>query len=121
MAACQSEMADGSPSTSFPIGGSYSATLSFQPPHAQKYRISKNFLTEIYVFFSYKFFAWHFEKSFISTQKQLIPFFIGMKVKQRKSVFWLFLKMPLKKTISMKSSQRDFFIDMVVDRFSFIK
>ena len=39
-----------------------------------------------------------------------------MKVKQGKSVNWLFLEIPLRITITMESSQRDFPIDMVVER-----
>jgi len=42
---------------------------------------------------------------------------LGMKVKQGKSVIWLFSKIHLRITISMGSFQRDLFIDMVVDRF----
>jgi len=41
-----------------------------------------------------------------------------MKVKQGKSVIWLFLKMPLSLSI-MESSRRDLFIDVDVDRFIF--
>jgi len=40
-----------------------------------------------------------------------------MNVKQGKSVIWLFLKILLWVTISVKISWRDLFIDMVVDRF----
>jgi len=40
---------------------------------------------------------------------------LRVKVKQGKSSIWLFLKIWL--TISMESSWRDLFIDMVVDRF----
>jgi len=43
---------------------------------------------------------------------------LGMnKVTQGKSVIQLFLKISLCITISMESSRRDLFIDMVVDRF----
>ena len=42
-----------------------------------------------------------------------------MKVKQRKSLIWLFLKIHLRITISMESSRWDLSIDMVVDRFIF--
>jgi len=40
-----------------------------------------------------------------------------MKVKQGKSVIWLFLKIPIGITISMESSRQGFFIDMIVDSF----
>jgi len=40
-----------------------------------------------------------------------------MKVWQEKTVIWLFLKILVWITISMESSQRDLFIDVVVDRF----
>jgi len=42
-----------------------------------------------------------------------------MKVKQGLSLIWLFLKIPVGITISMESSRRDLFINMVVDRFIF--
>ena len=41
---------------------------------------------------------------------------LGMKVKHGKDVIWLFLKIPLWITISMKSSRRDLSIDMVIQR-----
>jgi len=41
-----------------------------------------------------------------------------MKVKQGMSVIWLFLKIPISITLSMKSSRWDLFIDMVVDMLS---
>jgi len=42
-----------------------------------------------------------------------------MKVKLEMSVIWLALKILQRITISMESSQRDLFIDIVVDRFIF--
>jgi len=40
-----------------------------------------------------------------------------MKIKQGKSVIWLFLKIFIRIIMSMESSRRDIFIDMDVDRF----
>jgi len=42
-----------------------------------------------------------------------------MKEKQRKSVSWLFLKVPLSTTIAIESPRRELFIDMIVERFIF--
>ena len=44
----------------------------------------------------------------------------GLTDKTRKSVIWLFSKIPLLITIAMESSQRDLFIDMVLKRFILI-
>jgi len=44
-----------------------------------------------------------------------------MKVKHGKSVIWLFLKIPLRITISMEKSRQDLFIDMVVDKFTYLQ
>jgi len=41
---------------------------------------------------------------------------LGMKVKQGKGVIWLFMKMNLSTTISMKRSRRELSIDMVIQR-----
>jgi len=42
-----------------------------------------------------------------------------MKVKQRNGVVWSLIKISLCITISMKNSQQDLFIDIVVDWFIF--
>ena len=52
-----------------------------------------------------------------SAQWKLTPV-LGMNV-NRESVIWLFLKIPRWITISIESSRRDLFIDMVVDGFIF--
>jgi len=39
---------------------------------------------------------------------------LGIMVKQRKSVIWIHLKRNLSTAISMKSSSREHFIDMVI-------
>jgi len=40
-----------------------------------------------------------------------------MKVKQEKSTIWLYLKLPISKTILMENSRGDLYINMVVDWF----
>jgi len=56
--------------------------------------------------------------NFVAITKLFFPWThaLGMRIKQ-KSVIWLFLKVPLWITISMESSQRDLFIDKVVEGF----
>jgi len=45
----------------------------------------------------------------------LLCIYLFMKINQGKSVIFLLFKIPLWTTISVESSQRDLFIDMVVD------
>jgi len=47
----------------------------------------------------------------------LVSAVLGMKVKQGKSAIWLFFKISLSITISMESSRRDLFSDVVFQKF----
>ena len=77
--------------------------------------LKNNYNTSTPVLVSQPHQVWH-------TLKRVLGFYCAalvMKVKQGKSVIWLNSKITVWITISIKSSWRDLFIDVVVDRFIF--